>query len=196
VRSCVKPEEGTVVAAETPPPDEQERTLVERARGRDPEAFGALYDLHVEAVYKYLYYRLGNSAECEDLAEQVFLKAWEAIDRYEWRGRPFLAWLYRVAHNTLVDQRRAERPRVPLEDVLADLPTREDALEHALTAEMLAAALRQLTPEQAQVITLRFLVGWSNAEIAAEMNRQEPAIRALQLRGLHALRRLLAGDQP
>jgi RNA polymerase sigma-70 factor, ECF subfamily len=182
------------VPAETPPDDEQERALVERARGRDREAFGALYDLHVEAVYRYLYYRLGNSAECEDLTEQVFLKAWEAIDRFEWRGRPFLAWLYRVAHNTLVDQRRGDRPRVPLEDVLADLPAREDALEQALTAETLAAALRQLTAEQAQVIALRFLAGWSNAEIADEMQRQEPAIRALQLRGLHALRRLLTRE--
>jgi len=182
------------VPAETPPDDEQERALVERARARDREAFGALYDLHAEAVYRYLYYRLGNSAECEDLTEQVFLKAWEAIDRYEWRGRPFLAWLYRVAHNTLVDQRRGDRPRVPLDDVLADLPAREDALEQALTAETLAAALRLLTAEQAQVITLRFLAGWSNAEIADQMQRQEPAIRALQLRGLHALRRLLTRE--
>src|SRR5438874_2271674 len=76
-RSRVNPGEGTVVAAGTPPADEQERALVDRARGRDRAAFGALYDLHVAAVYRYLYYRLGNSAECEDLTEQVFLKAWE-----------------------------------------------------------------------------------------------------------------------
>jgi RNA polymerase sigma-70 factor (ECF subfamily) len=182
------------VAAGTPPPDEQERALVERARRRDREAFGALYDLHGEAVYRYLYYRLGNSAECEDLTEQVFLKAWEAIDRYEWRGRPFLAWLYRVAHNTLVDYRRAERPSVPLDDAVLERTDADDALEQALTSQQLAAALQQLTPEQAQVITLRFFAGWSNAEIAREMDRQETAVRALQLRGFMALRRILTRE--
>ncbi len=179
------------MAARTPPPGDEERALIERARRRDRDAFGALYDRHVEAVYRYLYYRMGSSAECEDLTEQVFLKAWEAIDRYEWRGRPFLAWLYRVAHNTLVDYRRAERPAVSLDDTILERPALDDVLEQALTADELAAALRQLTPEQAQVVTLRFFAGWSNAEIAREMDRQEPAVRALQLRGLMALRRIL-----
>jgi RNA polymerase sigma-70 factor (ECF subfamily) len=178
-----------------PPADERERALVERAHRRDREAFGELYDLHVEAVYRYLYYRLGNSAECEDLTEQVFLKAWEAIDRFEWRGRPFRAWLYRVAHNALVDHRRAERPSVPLDDAVLERPTGDDALEQALTSQELAEAIRQLTPEQAQVITLRFLAGWSNAEIAQDMERQEPAVRALQLRGLTALRRILRREK-
>jgi len=184
------------VAAGTPPPDEQERALVERARRRDREAFGALYDLHVDAVYRYLYYRLGNGAECEDLTEQVFLKAWEAIDRYAWRGRPFLAWLYRVAHNTLADYRRAGRPSLSLDASMLERPAADEALEQALTAQQLAAALQELTPEQAQVITLRFFAGWSNAEIAREMDRQEPAVRALQVRGLMALRRILTRESP
>ena len=184
-----------MVVATVLAPEDQERLLVERARRRDPEAFAALYDRHLDAVYRYLYYRVGDNSVCEDLTEQVFLKAWEGIHRYEWRGRPFLAWLYRVAHNTLVDYRRAERPVVSLETVPVEPKGEGDeALASALTAQQLSEALAQITPQQAQVIELRFLEGWSNAEIAARMQRQEPAVRALQLRGLSALRRILTRE--
>src|SRR5437899_767046 len=76
---------------------------------RDPGAFGELYDRFVERVYRYIYFRTGNHPESEDLTEQVFLKAWEAIARYRWQGRPFLAWLYRLAHNAHIDHVRARR---------------------------------------------------------------------------------------
>ncbi len=159
---------------------------------RDAEAFGQLYDLYVGPIYRYLFYRLGDAAEAEDLAEAVFLKAWEAIHRFRWQGKPFLAWLYRMAHNALVDHMRTRRPADPL-DLHLDRaqPAQEDELERGLTAEELARAISQLTEDQQQVIVLKFLEGLENAEIAAITGKNEGAIRALQLRALLALRRAL-----
>ncbi len=88
-----------------------ESELVALAVRRDAAAFGQLYELHLDSIYRYIYYRVGNAAEAEDLTEQVFLKAWEHIAAYDQRGLPFAAWLYRVAHNLVVDYRRTRRPK-------------------------------------------------------------------------------------
>jgi RNA polymerase sigma-70 factor (ECF subfamily) len=162
---------------------------------RDPNAFGEIYDRFVERVYRYLYFRTGSHPEAEDLAEQVFLKAWEAIGRYRWQGRPFLAWLYRLAHNTHIDYVRTQRPTLSLnnDDRPVDLPNPAAAAEmaRALDADLLARALAQLTQDQQQVIMLKFIEGLDNEQIAESMEKREGAIRALQMRGLMSLRRVL-----
>ena len=175
--------------------------LVDRAVAtRDQAAFGALYDRYLDRVYRYLYYRTGNGAEAEDLAELVFLKAWEAIHRFRWQGRPFLAWLYRLAHNALIDYRRAKRPTSSLDaddehglslgmTLASEAATTE--LARRLDAEVLAGAVSQLTPDQQQVILLKFVDGWDNREIAEMLGKREGAIRALQLRALLHMRRVL-----
>src|SRR5918911_602212 len=116
---------------------------------RDPAAFGELYDRFVERVYRYLYLRTGRQAEAEDLTEQVFLKAWEAIGRYRWQGRPFLAWLYRLAHNTHIDHVRTRKPTTSLnsEDRPLELASSAAALELARAphAAALAPPLAPLT---------------------------------------------------
>lgn len=170
--------------------------LVDRAStSHDPEAFGELYDRFLDRVYRYLYFRLGDRVEAEDLAEQVFLKAWEAIPRFRWQGRPFLAWLYRLAHNALVDHLRARRPTTSLDDVERplDLPSERASLilNGRLDASILAGAIKQLTPEQQQVILLKFSEDLENAQIARILEKREGAIRALQLRALLSLRRIL-----
>jgi RNA polymerase sigma-70 factor (ECF subfamily) len=162
---------------------------------RDPAAFGELYDLFVERVYRYLYFRTGSHPEAEDLTEQVFLKAWEAIERYRWQGRPFLAWLYRLAHNTHIDHVRSQKPTTSLnnDERPVELASSAAAVEltRALDADLLARALGELTPEQQQVIVMKFLEGLDNEQIAQSMDKREGAIRALQMRGLMSLRRVL-----
>lgn len=170
--------------------------LVDRAvASRDAAAFGELYDRFVDRVYRYLYLRTGKHAEAEDLTEQVFLKAWEGIGRYRWQGRPFLAWLYRLAHNVHIDFVRATRPTTSLtaEDRTLDVPSTSAMAElaRALDAEVLATALTQLTIEQQQVIVMKFMEGLDNEQIAHNMGRREGAIRALQMRALLSLRRAL-----
>jgi RNA polymerase sigma-70 factor, ECF subfamily len=162
---------------------------------RDPNAFGELYDRFVERVYRYLYFRAGSHPEAEDLTEQVFLKAWEAIGRYRWQGRPFLAWLYRLARNTHIDHVRTHKPTTSLnnDERPVELASSAAAVELARTldADLLAHALNQLTPDQQQVIVMKFMEGLDNEQIAQSMDKREGAIRALQMRALMSLRRVL-----
>jgi RNA polymerase sigma-70 factor (ECF subfamily) len=176
--------------------DQAEARLVARARRGDREAFGDLYERHLAGLYRYVFYRVGDAHEAEDVTELVFLKAWQALDRYQPGGAPFRAWLYRIAHNTLIDRARTLRPPGDLNDDHAD-PNSEASPEQ-ITAQReqrqtLAEALRQLEPAQQQVLLLRFVSELSHAETAQVMNRTEGAVRVLQHRALAALRRLLEG---
>jgi RNA polymerase sigma-70 factor (ECF subfamily) len=178
------------------PDDPRVVALVNRVVvSRDANAFGELYDLYVERVYRYLYFRTARHAEAEDLTEHVFLKAWESIGRYRWQGRPFLAWLYRLAHNAHIDHVRSEKPTTSLNNERRPIELANAAaaveLARALDADLLARALDELTPDQQQVIVLKFLEGLDNEQIAQSMDKREGAIRALQMRALMSLRRVL-----
>jgi len=164
--------------------------LVDRARDGDPEAFGQLYDRFQPEIVRYLAHRVGDPDIAEDLAQQVFMKAWQAIPRYEHRGAPFRAWLYRMAHNQMVDFFRTNRPTTDLEGV--DVPEEPEAEERLLTAEMndaLRDALERLSEDHREVLVLRFLMEKSAREIGDIMGRKEVTIRGLQMRALQALRR-------
>ena len=183
-------------AASSLPDDPAVVALVDRVVStRDPAAFGELYDLFLDRVYRYVYYRTGSQVDAEDLTEQVFLHAWASIDRFQWRGKPFRAWLYTLAHNALVDHRRRSRATTSLDNPEhpIDRPSEHaaQALHQWMDAEVLARAISQLTPEQQQVIVLRFVEGQDTAEIAAMMGKREGTIRALQFRALQSLRRIL-----
>lgn len=169
--------------------------LVRRAIVGDASAFGALYDRYLERVYRYVYYRVGSVEEAEDLSEEIFLKAWEAIGRYREQGVPFSAWLMRLAHNHVIDHFRTRRPTAPLADTLpARTPDPEQAAERRLAAQAVLRAMQDLTSEQQQVLILRFIEELDHSEIAAIMGKNEGAVRALQFRGLSALRAALARD--
>jgi RNA polymerase sigma-70 factor (ECF subfamily) len=171
-----------------------EGRLVTRATKRDSAAFGILYETHLDRIYRYVYYRVGSTSEAEDLSEQVFLKAWEAIERYEPRGVPFIAWLYRLAHNLVVDHYRSRRPTLTLEEVgEAEEPGANvvDAVEEKLDAEEIRVALRRLSPEHQQLIALRFVEGLSHAEVAQITGKSEGATRVVQYRALQSLARAL-----
>ena len=185
---------------------DREKELAIRASQHDPEAFAALYDLYVDRIYNYIYYKVGNTAEAEDLTAQVFTKAWEAIGNYQWQGYSFSPWLFRIAHNLVVDYHRARRPTVVL-DVLETHPAwsgseeerPEQVLQNMMTMERVREAISQLTDEQQTVIILRFLEGYDTADVAKIMGKRRGAIRGLQFRGLMALRKILgveAVDEP
>ena len=168
--------------------------LVDRARLGDADAFGLLYDRFQPEILRYLVHRVGDPDAAEDLAQQVFLKAWQAIPRYEARGVPFKAWLYRMAHNQMVDHFRTRRPTTDLEGV--DPPQEAEAeglVIAAETTEALAKAMSRLSEDHRQVLTLRFLMEKSAREIGEVMGRKEVTIRGLQMRALQALRREIEG---
>jgi RNA polymerase sigma-70 factor (ECF subfamily) len=174
-----------------------ESDLVRLAIRRNADAFGQLYQIHLDSIYRYIFYRVGSAPEAEDLTEQVFLKAWEHIGRYDERGLPFAAWLYRMAHNLVVDHYRTRRPTEELSETLVE--AREgpaESVERRMEAAGMAAALRTLSPEHQQVIVLRFVQGLSHAEAAAVMGKTEGATRILQHRALGALHAALRSALP
>ncbi len=188
MRAAVLPgTDGTV--AWGPIPD-----VIERARGGDRAAFAELYDQYVDSVYRYLLYRLREPSDAEDLTSEVFTRAFANIHRYRWQGKSFLAWLYTIARNAVTDRRRRDRPTVDLDTaygVAEDGPT---AHERAVLGEQVGAlrgAVKYLTTEQQQVLSLRFEANLSSREVARVLGKNEGAIRALQFRALGRLRKIL-----
>jgi RNA polymerase sigma-70 factor, ECF subfamily len=174
-----------------------ERTLVQRATAGDREAFAELYDRFVERIYRYIYYKIGCKADAQDLTAQVFLKALEAIGNYRWTGRPFDAWLYRIAHNAIVDYYRTRRETWPLDEMTAGEEPRDQldqVTRQQWTVEVLQRALLHLTDQQQEVVILRFLEGYSVGEVAQVMGRKPGAIRTLQYRALTRMGRMLQPD--
>jgi RNA polymerase sigma-70 factor (ECF subfamily) len=175
--------------------DPQVVALVGRAVRREQAAFAELYDRYLDRVYRYVFYRTGNRTDAEDLTEQTFLQAWTAIERFRWQGKPFLAWLYAVAHNLVIDWRRRSAPSQSLDDderpIDVESTSAARALGQWIDAELLADAIKRLTPEQQQVIILKFIDGFDTACIARVMDKREGTVRALQLRALQRLRRHL-----
>lgn len=175
-----------------------EADLARRASMHDQQAFAELYNAYVEKIYKYLYYKVGNASDAEDLCEQVFLKAWEAIGRYTWCGYPFSSWLYKLAHNLVVDHYRMKRDTMPLNDLLAtpDEPVDpQNILHQTVEAAEMQDAIAKLTVDQRQVISLKFIEGYDNSEISQMMNKKESAIRALQYRALRSLQTILESEE-
>jgi RNA polymerase sigma-70 factor (ECF subfamily) len=178
-----------------------EHSWVEIARNGDPsersDAVGWLYERYFDRIYRYIYLKLGDPTEAEDISEQVFLKMIESIDTFQWQGSTFASWLYRIAHNQVVDtlRRQTRRPQVSLEPVGDTLPSERDD-PHQLAEQSdfrshLLEAISGLTDLQAQVIMLKFGSSLSNAEVAAILDRTEGAIKALQYSALQSLQKKL-----
>lgn len=173
-------------------PDE---ALIRRAQALDPGALAELYDRHFDGIYRYLYTRLRHEADAEDLTEQVFLKMVDSIQRYRPRGVAFSSWLYRIAHNLLVDRyRRAGREAVELSADLRDhRPAADPAamVQNSDERRRLMQAIERLTPEQQQVITMRFVDNLDVEEVARLTHRRPGAIHSMQHRALASLYRFL-----
>jgi RNA polymerase sigma-70 factor (ECF subfamily) len=174
---------------EGPSPQDEAR-LVDRARSGDAEAFAQLYDAHVERVSRYIYFRVAEDRDVEDLVSQVFLKAWENRDRYKPGGSPFVAWLYTIARNLVIDHYRTRKDALPLEAALAvpaDVEMLDERAQTRFDLEELRNALQNLTADQQQALLLKYVGGLSNESIARILNKQEGTVRGLQMRGLQTL---------
>jgi RNA polymerase sigma-70 factor (ECF subfamily) len=175
-----------------------EATLVQRAVEHDAGAFGRLYDMHVDRIYRHIYYRVGNEADAEDLTQQVFLKAWQAIHRYKKTTSPFVAWLMTISHNLVVDFYRIRKDRAYLEaEVLTDGPASrpEQTAEASFEQQRLRRAISQLGGEEQQVVILRFIEGFEFAEIASLLEKKEGNIRVILHRALVKLRNILEKEK-
>ncbi len=170
------------------------KDLILRAQQGNPEATGALYSRFHQSIYRYLYYRTGDPQIAEDLTSEVFLKMVQSISAYRVEGTPFAAWLFQVARNQAIDyyRRRNNHPIVAIDEDLEGKETDMDStVDFHLTTADLAKALSKLEHTQRDVILLRFIEGMSIAQASQILHKSEDAIKALQRRGLIALRVLL-----
>lgn len=169
-----------------------EAALVEMAKS-DPEAFGALYERNVDRIYAYIYYRIGNVEDAEDLTARTFYQALGSIQRYMERGVPFIAWLYRIAHNLVANHHRARsRWRMASLDELeisaqpSDRPDRTAEVSERNSA--LLSAIRRQPEERQRLLIMKFADRLSNQEIGRLMGRTESSIKSLYFRTLKSLR--------
>jgi RNA polymerase sigma-70 factor, ECF subfamily len=192
-------EPGMSSAAEDAPARESTehvRELVARGQQGDREALEELYLIHFDRIYSYLHVSVGNRHDAEDLTTQTFLKMLEKIGTFKWQSAPFSAWLFRIAHNLAMDHFRARRRWQPEEEVPE--PPGEEEPSAELTAmkvigrESMLKLIEHLSPEQQQVLTLKFVFNLPNAEVAAILDKSEGAIKSLQHRALVSLEKQIA----
>lgn len=179
-------------------PAEDEGSIVVRAVGGDRDAFRKLYECHVDAVFGFVRNRVGPQL-ADDLTAETFCRAFERIDRYEWRGVPFRAWLLRIAYNVIVGRARKRSSAEVLQGDPTPPPVEgpEDEIVRGSQTSALLAGLRQLAPLHQTVIELRYLQDLSVSETAAVLDNSDEAVRALTYRALKHLRRaMLEGGRP
>ena len=177
---------------------QDEIELIQRAKTYDPDALGVLYERHYQGIYRYVYYRVGDSALAEDLTGDIFLKMLHGIESYSIQGVPFSAWLYRIARNRIIDhmRRQPEKTNLSLEEArVENIASTETTLENALQRDELLKAVKVLTDEQRQVIILKFIEDLDNATIAAMLGKTEGAVKSLQHRALDTLRHHIEQQQ-
>ena len=174
---------------------QDEESLVRRAQQRDQMALTQLYEENFDKIYRYIVLKIGDRIEAEDMTQQVFLNALKSISSYKWKGMPFSAWLFRIAHNQIVDyfRKKSRRATVPLDETMsAGDNDPEQMTERKVEIEQMAEATKKLTKAQQEVISLRFAGDLSIAEVAKAMGKSEGAIKALQHSAIVALRKVMA----
>ena len=180
--------------APSPSPSSAEvRRLVERGQAGDREALEELYLLHFDRIYSYLHMSVGNRHDAEDLTTQVFLRMLEKIGTFRWQSAPFSAWLFRIAHNLAMDHFRANRRWQPEEDVPeapGDAePSAESQAMHSIGRQSMLDLIENLSDEQQQVLTLKFVFNFANADVATILGKSEGAVKSLQHRALASLQK-------
>jgi RNA polymerase sigma-70 factor (ECF subfamily) len=175
------------------------RRLVERAQQGDRAALEELYLIHFDRIYSYLHMSVGNKHDAEDLTTQTFLKMLESIKRFRWQSAPFSAWLFRIAHNLAMDHFRARRRWQPEAEVPeppgSEEPSAELEAMQTIGRQSMMELIDKLSPEQQQVLTLKFVFNFPNADVATILEKTEGAIKSLQHRALASLQKQIAQDE-
>jgi RNA polymerase sigma-70 factor (ECF subfamily) len=176
-----------------------ERTLIELSKRRNSQAFAELYEAHAVRVYRYACTLVRNGDDAEDITAQTFLRAWQAIGRYRWLGRPFSSWLLTIAHNLAVDHVRGnQNGNQNGDETVEKQPTGktvhnpEEVCQFRVETELLRNAIRRLKPTEREVVLLRFIDDLSYDDVAHMLGKTVNAVRVIQYRALCNLRRMVA----
>jgi RNA polymerase sigma-70 factor, ECF subfamily len=170
-----------------------EVTLIWYSQRGDRDAFASLYDTYRDGIHRYIFFRVADPELAEDITSLVFLSAWENLDTFRIGRSSFAAWLYRIAHNAVIDHYRTRKTVVSLEEAaplhLSYADDVDKKLDLQILTQGLIEGLQVLTGTQQAVLILRFIFGFTTPEIARRLNKQPGAVRALQMRGLKRLAR-------
>lgn len=172
--------------------------LVERAKNGEEEAFGLIYDRFLTQIYRFIFLKVSNQHDAEDLSQQVFIKAWGAIDRFEEEGAPFESWLYKIARNLVIDFYRTKKSTTELEENMMIIDSRIDTEEVIFlkqSGSKIVKAIGCLTDEQQNIIILRYTEDLSYKEISKIMKKNQPALRILQHRAINKLKAILEKEE-
>jgi RNA polymerase sigma-70 factor (ECF subfamily) len=175
------------IGTDHPSPSEI-KGLVKTAAGGDFQAFGSLYSIYLDRIYRYVYYQVKDKMTAEDITEEVFVKAWKVIRSCRGKEDTFQAWLYRIAHNHLADCLRENGRVTSLEGGAVDFPDPCERIESSVEYQELLKTITGLPETQRQVVILKFIEGMDNREIGRVMGKSEGAVRIAQMRALEALR--------
>ncbi len=172
-----------------------EENIVQQAINGNQFAFTRIYDEYFTRVYRYIFSLVGNQTEAEDLTQDVFIKALQAISSYKFKGAPFSAWLFRIAHNQVIDYwRKQKKEKTTTLDEAITIASENDPVtmsEQISELEELTMALKQIPEAQGQVISLRFISGLSISEVAETLGKREGTIKALQFKGIASLKKII-----
>jgi len=190
--------EETAEAPRKGPPQAEIRKLVERAQAGDRDALEELYLIHFDRIYGYLHMTVGNRHDAEDLTTQTFLRMLESIGRFRWQSAPFSAWLFRIAHNLSMDHFRASRRWQPEEEVPEPAGAEERSAEEeafqSIGRKSMLELIEDLSDEQRQVLTLKFVFNFTNGDVATILDKSEGAVKSLQHRALVSLQKQHVAD--
>jgi RNA polymerase sigma-70 factor (ECF subfamily) len=172
---------------------EEEDNLIEQAKAGDGAAFGELYDRYHAQIYRFIYLKVGRREEAEDLAHQVFLSAWLHMGAYARRGHPFSSWLYRIARNAVIDHYRTRRETQSIDEVdpenFAAVGDLEAKIAEALILSNVRRVLEDMKAEHQDIIIMRFVEELSLKETATLLGKSEGAVKLLQHRATHELKK-------
>jgi len=176
-------------------PVSKEDQQVRAAAKGDEHAFASLYDTYLDSIYRFIYLRVEDQQTAEDITSKVFLRAWEKLGNYQFRGVPFRAWLFRIARNAVIDHYRTRKETAPLEVVINSrddnfLPVSQQ-VSLRIEAQQVMECMLRLTEDQRNVLTLKLVHGLNTKEVAKTLGKRQGAVRALQMRGLQALAKIM-----
>ena len=175
--------------------------LVKKAQEGDQSSFALLYERFFDQIFRYVSFKTGSPTEAEDITGEVFVRMIESIHRFKWQGHPFSSWLFRIAHNLIVDyfRRNGKKALVPLGGAADNLQSAQvdvdSRIDVELAMEEIRRAMAALTDLQRDVISMRFAGGLSVAETARAIGKKDNAVKALQHAGLKKLRKTLAAEE-
>ena len=197
--SPYSPSGGTAQDHDDDPNASRLRALVDLAKEGDAEAFGQLYDHYVQGVFRFVYYRVGSRPLAEDLTSETFARGLRSIQRFNWQGKDFGAWLTTIARNLVADHFKSSRSRLEVvTEVIPEnkttVPSPEEDVLALISNELLYEAVNQLPNEQRDCVLMRFIQGLSIAQTAAALGRSEGAVKQLQLRAIRGLSKIVTED--